>query len=292
MNELLLSYEQFLSETKSKNTRLSYIADLTKFIKEAVISSIEELKSVDTASLTSFYKMLEMKGMAHSSILRISASLKKFFSFLKNRGIIEKNPALEVELPPIQRKLPNTLTSEQVIKLLESPDTASPKGIRDRAMLELMYATGAKVSEMISLKVSDVSIKSEIVMITSSSGKRVVPLGRAAIDAMNLYLKRGRPEIENSDKTDILFLNFRGTPLTRQGFWKIIKYYIEKAGISGAVTAQTLRHCFALHLLENGADAHSVSEMLGYSDVASTKIYMDVMSSRIKKVYKDAHPRA
>lgn len=271
---------------------MSYMGDLTKFLKEADVSSVKRLREIDSEEMNRYLTSLKNKGMAYSSILRIAASLKKFFAYCVQHGVLDKNPIENVDLPPMQRKLPNTLTSAQVVKLLETPDSDTLKGMRDRAMLELMYAAGAKVSELIKLKVSDVSVKSEIVILTSSNGKRPVPLGRAAIDAMSKYLKKARPNIPFSDTTDMLFLNFRGQPLTRQGFWKIIKFYIKKAGIKGNITAQTLRHCFALHLLENGADARSVSEMLGYSDVSSTKIYMDVMSSKIKKVYKDSHPRA
>lgn len=173
---------------------------------------------------------------------------------------------------------------------MEAPDANTVKGKRDRAMLEVMYATGARVSELISLKVSDVSLKNEMAVLTTGRSHRLVPLGKAAIAALIDYIKV-RSNIKNSS-SDALFLNFYGGPLTRQGFWKIIKHYIKESGISDNVTAQTLRHSFALHLLKNGADAESVSEMLGYSDVSSTKIYLEVMNNKIKDVYKNAHPRA
>lgn len=292
MNELIASYEKFLSETVSKNTVYSYLGDLMKFFGAAGTVSAADVTKVGADDIERYISSLKSRGMAYSSISRTIASLKKFFSYCLRKGIINSDPTEKVEPLPIQRKLPNTLTSKQVVKLLEAPDSSTLKGKRDRAMLEVMYACGAKVSELISLKVNDVSLKTEVISLSGGSKRRIVPLGRAAIDALSDYLKNARNELMGDAESDVLFLNFHGQPLSRQGFWKIIKNYISKTGIKGNITAQTLRHCFALHLLENGADARSVSEMLGYSDVSSTKIYMDVMNSKIKKVYQEAHPRA
>lgn len=292
MNVLIASYEKFLSETASKNTVASYVGDLTKYLKEAGVSAPEELAKIKAEDIEGYISLQKSKGRAYSSISRTIASLKKFFSYCLREGVIKSDPMRRVEMLPTQRKLPNTLTSKQVAGLLEAPDSSTFKGKRDRAMLEVMYACGAKVSEMTALKVNDVSIKSEVIFLSNGGKRRIVPLGKAAIEALGDYLKNGRSALLKGVQSDILFLNLHGQPLTRQGFWKIIKSYTEKAQIKGNITAQTLRHCFALHLLENGADVRSVSEMLGYSDVSSTKIYIDVMNSKIKKVYREAHPRA
>ncbi len=290
--ELMQKYSEFLKETASKNTAASYMADLRKFVAYMDIVTVKEMAKVTEKDIEDYIQLLTKEGKAYSSIARMTASLKKFFEYCVEIGVMPKNPAGKVEAPQVKRKLPATLTTEQVVKLLEAPDDTTDKGIRDRAMLEIMYASGARVSEMISLAVSDVSMKNETVSLFSSGKRRSVPLGRAAMDALTRYIKEARPKIVNADKTDVLFLNAHGVPLSRQGFWKIIKTYIGEAGIRGDVTAQTLRHCFALHLLENGADAGSVSEMLGYSSIAPPRIYTDIIDSRIKKVYKEAHPRA
>ncbi len=290
--ELTEKYSEFLAQTASKNTAASYMADLKKFVAYKDFATVKEIAATTEKDIEDYIQLLTKEGKAYSSIARVTASLKKFFEYCVEMGIMAKNPAGKVEAPQVKRKLPATLTTEQVVKLLEAPDDKTDKGIRDRAMLEIMYASGARVSEMTSLVVSDVSMKSETVSLFSSGKRRTVPLGRAAMDAVTRYVKEARPRIANADKTDVLFLNAHGEPLTRQGFWKIIKKYIGEAGIRSDVTAQTLRHCFALHLLENGADAGSVSEMLGYSSIAPTRIYTDIIDSRIKKVYKEAHPRA
>jgi integrase/recombinase XerD len=292
MYNLVISYENFLSENVSENTKISYLSDLNKFLDATNVSDEKDVLAITNEDIEGYITSLKNKGMAYSSISRIIASMKKFFTYCKSRELIETNPVDGIEMLPIQRKLPNTLTSEQVVKLIEAPDLRTPRGKRDRAMLEVLYASGAKVSELISLRVNDVSLKTEVVTLSGSSKKRVVPLGRAAVDALSDYIKNARGEMMRTAESDILFVNFHGQPLTRQGFWKIIKGYITQVGIKGSITAQTLRHCFALHLLENGADTRSVSEMLGYSDVSSARIYVDVMNSKIKKVYKNAHPRA
>lgn len=291
MSVLTASYIKFLSETVSENTAASYAGDLMKFLSETGIDTPEDIGKIGTEDIENYISSLKSRGMAYSSISRTIASLRKFFAYCLNEGAVQSDPTRGLEKLPTERKLPNTLTSKQVIKLLEAPD-GTVKGKRDRAMLEVMYACGAKVSEMISLKVNDVSIKTEVITLSGGGKRRIVPLGRAAIDALTDYLKNARGELAKEVQSDVLFLNFHGQPLTRQGFWKIIKSRISQAGIKENITAQTLRHCFALHLLENGADARSVSEMLGFSDVSSTKIYKDVMNSKIKKVYRQAHPRA
>lgn len=292
MDKLINSYEKFLREKASENTVLSYLGDLNKFCEEFSIKSNAQIKKINKSEIEEYISLLRNRGMANTSILRTIASLKKFFGFCERENIVKRNPMKNIEVAAQQRKLPNTLTFDEVEKILESPDISTLKGIRDKAMLELLYATGARASELINLKVSDISLKNEMVIIESKKRARFVPVGKVAAGCMMDYLKECRPKILQSEASDMLFLNFYGQPLTRQGLWKIIKQYIKKVGISENVTLQTIRHSFALHLLKNGADAQSVSEMLGFNGVESTKIYIDIMNNKIKEVYKNAHPRA
>ncbi len=292
MKKLLKSYSEYLRNTKSENTVSSYLGDLDKFFREFEIKTQKDLKKIRKNTVDEYINTLKMRSMAYSSISRTIASLRKFFLYCINQNIMTDDYTKGIEIPKVARKLPNTMSAEEVIRLIESPDISTVKGIRDKAMLELMYATGAKVSEIINLRLSDVSLKNEIVIINSGSKHRFIPLGKACINAMLMYLQDARVELLSEKSGDALFLNFYGQPMTRQGFWKIIKKYIIELGIDANVTPQTIRHSFALHLLKNGADADSVSEMLGYSDVSSTKIYIDVMNNKIKEVYKTAHPRA
>ncbi len=292
VHDVILSYEESMKSEMAVNTVASYMGDLGRFMQELNIGTVERLKKLTVNDIKGYIELMQGSGKAQSSISRTIASLKKFFGYCTDIGLLEVNPASKVEAPVIKRKPPSTLTSDQVVKLLEAPDVNTPKGIRDRAMLELMYASGAKVSEMIALRINDVSFMNETVTLYSNGKRRSVPLGKAAAESTSKYLKDVRHRIFNAEGTDILFLNFQGRPLTRQGFWKIIKKYIEISEIKGNITAQTLRHCFALHLMENGADARAVSEMLGYSDVSSIKIYTDLLDSRLKREYKKAHPRA
>ncbi len=292
MNNLLLSYKAYLEDTLSKNTALSYMGDLMRFIKEINLRSTLDLGRINEKTIVEYVNFLKNQGMAYSSVARTVASLKRFMLYCKEKGYIQKDINLKIDIPSPNRKLPGTLSEAEVVRILEAPDTKTFKGIRDKAMLEIMYATGAKVSEIVNIKINDVSLKNEMIIISDGKKQRFIPLGREAIDAATKYLKDCRKHLISNQSSDFMFLNFYGQPLTRQGFWKIVKRYIKDAGIPANVTAQTLRHSFALHLLKNGADAQSVSEMLGYSDVSSTKVYIDIMNNKIKEVYKNTHPRA
>lgn len=292
MRDFFEGYNNYLINNYKKNTALSYMRDLMNFVKETDIKTVSDISEITEKSIQDYMLLLKSRGMSYSSLARNAASLRRFFAYCASLGFLDKEPTVDAQIPQRQRKLPDTVTVSDVVKILEAPDTSNVKGMRDKAMLELMYATGAKVSEIINLKINDVNLKNEIAILSAGNKQRFVPLGKNAVQSTFLYLKEGRVKIPSADKSDILFLNFHGEMLTRQGFWKIIKHYIELAGISGNVTAQTLRHSFALHLLANGADVNSVTEMMGYSDPSSTKIYLDVMNSKIKDVYKKAHPRA
>ncbi len=292
MKKLLNAYESYLLENNAKNTAASYMGDVTKYLRDAEIKTKKDLAKIKEKDISEYVLTLKSRGMAYSSVSRNIASLKKFFSYCKDAGVKVCEISQTIELPKAQRKLPNTMTNEEVVKLLEAPDISTPKGIRDKAMLEVMYATGAKVSELIAIKTGDLSLKNEMIVLTGGGKHRIVPLGKAAIEALHFYMRECRPDMVTGESGDVLFLNFYGQPLTRQGFWKVVKKYIKECGIAENMSAQTLRHSFALHLLKNGADTASVSEMLGYSDVSSTKIYLEVMNNKIKEVYKNTHPRA
>ena len=292
MKKMLLAYKSYLSDSCAENTVHSYMGDLTKFIKDCGIKTKKDVQKLKSDTVNEYVQSLRNSGASYSSVLRSVASLKKFFGYCLSEGIIKKDPTIEVETPRVQRKLPDTMTDEDVVLLLEAPDCNTLKGIRDRAMLELMYATGARVSELIALKTGDVSLKNEVIVLTTGKKSRFVPMGRVAIETLYKYLQDCRPLMATEQSGDTFFLNFYGEPLSRQGFWKIVKSYIEKCKLNPGITPQTLRHSFALHLLKNGADTQSVSEMLGYRDVSSTKIYLEVLNNRIRDIYKKSHPRA
>lgn len=292
MKKLMTAYKNALLNECADNTVQSYIRDIEKFLDECSIKTKKDLMKVKADTVSDYIQTRKNIGVSYSSILRSVASLKKFFYYLVESGITKKNPTEGISLPKSQRKLPLTMTDEEVVTLLEAPDKNTAKGIRDSAMLELMYATGARVSEIINLKINDVSLKNEVVVLQTGKKSRFVPVGGVAVEALYKYLKDCRGEMATEKSGDAFFLNFYGDPMSRQGFWKIVKGYIEKCGLNPGITPQSLRHSFALHMLRNGADSHAVSEMLGYSDVSSTKIYMDVLDNRMRDIYKNSHPRA
>lgn len=292
MKTLVNTYRNYLEKNYAENTVASYMADLSKYLTDAEIKTKKSLLKIKKESVGEYVKNLRSMGVSYSSVLRTIAALKNFFGYCLSEGVIKTDPMEGIVSPKAQRKLPVTLTGEEVVKLLEAPDKTTIKGLRDSAMMELMYATGARVGEIVNLKMGDVSLKNEVVILETGGKSRFVPVGRTAIEALVVYLRDCRPKIINEKSGDALFLNFYGEALSRQGFWKVVKGYMEKCNLPLGVTAQTLRHSFALHMLKNGADAHAVSEMLGFSDVASTKIYMQVLDNRIRDVYKKTHPRA
>lgn len=292
MKKLIGEYKSYLAESRSENTVQSYMSDLSKFLSDMNVTTKKSLVKIKTNSINEYIQSLKSLGVSYSSVLRSIASLRKFFGYCMDKGIIKADPTEEIQPPKAQRKLPVVMTDEEVIALLASPDKTTIKGMRDSAMLELMYATGARVGEIVNLKMGDISLKNEVVVLETGNKSRFVPVGKIAVAALYTYLRDCRPKMANDLSGDALFLNFYGEPLSRQGFWKIVKGYIEKHNLKVGITPHTLRHSFALHMLKNGADASAVSEMLGYSDVSSTKIYLDVLNNRIRDIYKKAHPRA
>ena len=217
--------------------------------------------------------------------------LKALFHYLVKQGMMEEDISIPLKAPKIEKKVPEILTSEEVVRLLEQPKGDSDKEIRDKAMLELLYATGIRVTELITLKVSDVNMQMSFLICRDGDKERMIPFGHEARVALQRYLEVSREHMLMNHKVDELFVNCSGTPMSRQGFWKLIKYYAKKAGISDAITPHTLRHSFAAHLVENGADLKSVQEMLGHSDISTTQIYVHLSQNRLRDVYAKAHPR-
>jgi len=235
---------------------------------------------------------LSRKGKSPATVTRSVASIKSFYNCLLAKGLVERNPAKGVAPAKVERKLPQVLTGKEVELFLEQPQCTDLKGYRDRAMLELLYATGIRVSELIALDVDDLNLPGGVLKCYSKGKERIIPLYPAAIRALAEYVRDVRPQLVDALDETALFVNMNGERMSRQGFWKLIKYYQEKAGIQKDITPHTLRHSFAAHLLENGADLRSIQEMLGHADISSTQIYSRLLNQKIKDVYRKAHPRA
>lgn len=276
----------------SRNTLESYGRDLKQFFN--YLSSITiSITGVSKTNIISYLLFLQKSGKATSSISRSLAAIRSFYQFLSNNKYIEKNPALNLESPKIEKKLPQILTIKEVELLLKQPDKNDPKGNRDQCMLELLYASGIRVSELVAMNMDDVNLIMGFIKCGRNGIKdRVIPIGSIAQSALSEYIFKYRAMLIKDKTEKSLFVNFHGKRLTRQGFWKIIKYYTKCAKIEKDITPHTLRHSFAVHLVENGADLKSVQEMLGHSDISTTQVYAQMSRSKIKDVYKKTHPRA
>lgn len=293
MEREVQEYISYLHNVKhtSNNTEMSYKRDLLKvchFMQERGINSATAVKEQD---LKAYIHALEEQKLAAATVSRNIASIKAFFLYLFSEGKIQNDAALCLKAPKIEKKMPEILTMGEVSALLEQANGDSPKEIRDKAMLELLYATGIRVTELISLKVSDVNLPMHFIICRDPHKERMIPFGTQAHDALERYLGGVRAEMVEDKSSEILFANCSGKPMSRQGFWKLIKFYAKKAGITADITPHTLRHSFAAHLVENGADLKSVQEMLGHSDISTTQIYANMNHNRIREVYAKAHPR-
>ena len=246
----------------------------------------------DTEHIERYIIYMIGKGKSASSVARSAASLKSYYGYLVNRGVVRRNPAKDAAPVKTERKLPQILTGKEVELFLEQPQCVDPKGYRDHAMLELLYATGIRVSELIGLNVEDVSLPGAFIRCAGRGKERIIPLYAAAVKALSDYVKDIRPQLVFDPREKALFVNMSGERMSRQGFWKIVKYYQEKAQINKDITPHTLRHSFAAHLLENGADLRSIQEMLGHADISSTQIYSQMVKQQLQDVYRKAHPRA
>lgn len=293
MNRFINEYREYLfSEQKaSANTIQAYLRDVKLFGKYLSMTETDVFKANKT-NVLSYILHMQKENKSPSSVSRSIASIRNMYAFLVARGYVSKNPALKIEAPRQKKKIPDILSLDEMDLLLSTPDVSTDKGKRDRAMLELMYATGIKASEIIGLKVSDVETELGFLKCAFGTKARIIPLGRMCIDAITDYILNARSNLITDKDEGWLFVNYTGKALTRQGFWKIVKEYKTKAGIDKEIAPHTLRHSFAAHMMANGADLLSVSEMLGHSDISSTQVYSRLVKNRIKDVYQKAHPRA
>lgn len=291
--DYLKEYEAYLTTEKkaSGNTLCSYLRDVRQFSEYCDWEGLY-LAAVTAKDVERYVKYLISRGKSTSTVTRAVASLKSFYGYLMRTGRIAANPARGAAPAKSERKLPQILSSQEVELFLEQPECIDAKGYRDHAMLELLYATGIRVSELIDLNIDHLNLSSGFLRCAKKGKERVIPLYPAAIKALADYMERVRPQLLDNPEEPALFVNMSGKRMSRQGFWKIIKHYQEKAGIQKEITPHTLRHSFAAHLLENGADLQSIQEMLGHADISSTQIYAQLVNQRLKNVYIKAHPRA
>ena len=291
--DVLASYEYYLASVKhaSANTVSSYLRDIRQFLTYLEDQDLP-LAEVTQLHISGYMSHLESLGKSHATQSRTLASLKNFFAFAVNKGYLEATPVYDVKVEHVEKKLPQILTSREVELLLAQPVCVDAKGIRDKAMLEVMYATGIRVSELIGLNIEDVSLEGGFVKCSGSKKPRFIPMYPSAIKALRTYIVEVRPQMIADMDESALFVNVGGERLSRQGFWKILKQYQHSAHIEKDITPHTLRHSFAVHLLENGADLHSIQEMMGHSDISSTHFYTQLVGSNLKSVYNKCHPKA
>lgn len=278
----------------SANTRQAYERDLRLFCKTLGFKNSDALVNVNREQITGYMTQLKEKGLAAATIARKLAAIKAFYRFMTAEGYMDANPAEVVEAGTKGIKLPRVLSEDEVVRLLNQPDITTAEGFRDRTMLEVLYATGMRVSELINLTLERVDLNMKyIIAFGKGSKERIVPLGSVAAEFLQRYLEKVRPKLTHEDRnTNIVFLAFGGHELTRQRFWQIIRAYGRKANINKALTPHILRHSFATHLLDNGADLRSVQELLGHSDISTTQIYTHLTNKRLRDIYAKAHPRA
>ena len=287
-------FEQYLREVKqaSENTVQSYRRDLMQMITYLEEKEIREAAKVTKTSLHGYILHMEEQGKAATTISRMMAAMKAFFNYECMQARIRRNPAESLHAPKVEKKAPVVLSVDQVSALLAQPSGQTPKKIRDKAMLALLYATGIRVSELIGIQMEDINMNIGFLVCRDGERERTIPFGRSAKAALEEYLEHARNELLRGRESDYFFVNCTGGAMSRQGFWKIIKYYGEKAGIEEDITPHTLRHSFAAHLLENGADIRAIQEMLGHADISSTQIYSQLVKKQLKDVYQKSHPRA
>lgn len=295
MDKLIERFIHYLAVERglSQNTLESYQRDLIMYTNFLKRTGVQDVNQTRRANVISYLADLQKNGRATSTISRNLASIRAFYGFLLRDALIDGDPTANLESPKIEKRLPHVLSVEEVVALLEAPDTKGSAGLRDKAMLELLYATGIRVSELVSLNMDDVNLNMGFLKCYGKGAKeRIIPLGSVALKVLHDYSNRSRRKLLRKEDEVSLFLNHHGQRLTRQGFWKIIKKYAKQANIRKEITPHTLRHSFATHLLENGADLRSVQEMLGHADISTTQIYTHITKSRLKEVYAKTHPRA
>ena len=286
--EHLVEFKQYLKESKksSASTLEAYLRDVKQFVSYCDSCNFEK---VDSKSIIDYLQSL---NKSESTKIRIIASLRAFFNFLVEKGEVSSNPAEEVKIKKTKIHALGVLEADEILLLLSGPDGDDFKSVRDKAMLELLYATGIKVSELLQVKLSDINLTIGILHLKNGEKERIVPIYPAAVKSLAYYIQNVRGAIVGDDMQQYLFTNLNGQPMSRQGFWKIIKFYAKKAGIKQEITPQTLRHSFAAHLLENGAKLQDIKEMLGHSDISSTQVYAQFIKNKYSSKYAKFHPLA
>ena len=293
MEKKIKLFLEFLQKDKklSNNTLQSYKRDITQYESYINEENLQYLK-VTKDDIKKYLENLKNIGKKTSTISRNLASIRSFYQYLVRTKKIKEDPTEGIQSPKVEKRVPSVLSSKEVELLLEQPKAVDLKGIRDKAMLEFAYATGMRVTEIISLDIDDVNLSEGFVTCNSGKKQRTIPIGTMSLKALKEYIEEARPVIIKDENEKALFVNTNGKRLTRQGFWKIIKYYKEQAHIAKDITPHVLRHSFATHLLQNGADLKAIQVMLGHSDISSTQVYMQFQDEGLKNIYKKAHPRA
>ncbi len=293
MDKQIESFLEFIKNEKklSENTLQSYRRDVLQYQKYVEANNINYTK-VKTNDIKDYLQYLHDMNKKSSTISRNLASIRLFYQFLLRNNKVKADPTEGIQSPKIEKRVPNILTSQEVSLLLDQPKNIDLKGIRDKAMLEFAYATGMRVTEIISLNIDDVNLEEAYVTCKNGSKQRNIPLGKISLKALEEYIEDSRPILIKSETEKALFVNINGKRLTRQGFWKIVKFYKEQAHITKEITPHVLRHSFATHLLQNGAELKAIQTMLGHSDISSTQVYMQFQDESIKNIYRKAHPRA
>ncbi len=293
MEREIREFIAYLHSTKktSNNTEVSYQRDLKKMTVYLYDRGIKDFKEVRELDLQGYMNEMERKHFASSTISRSVASIRALYQYLYKEGKIQRDPSDNLKPPRVEKKTPEILSVEEVDKLLKQPDTETPKGLRDTAMLELLYATGMRVSELIHLHTSDVNLMLGYVTCHDNDKERIIPIGSVSRSALIRYMEHARGFFVKDENETALFTNCSGKAMSRQGFWKVLKSYADNAGICKDITPHTLRHSFAVHMLQNGADVKSVQEMMGHSDISTTQIYLGMNANKMRDVYMRAHPR-
>ena len=293
LKQNIKQFANYMEEEKnaSNSTVISYQRDLKKlflYLDERGIHSVDKITSTN---LNSYVLQMEKQGFSTSSVSRSVASMRAFFHYLFKMKKTEEDPSEKVRPPHVDKKIPEILTMDEAVLLLEQPDISTDKGIRDKAMLELLYATGMRVSELLALKSDEVHLSMNYLICRERNKERVIPFGKEAEHALTEYLNKSRSKFTHWQESDYLFTNCSGDSMSRQGFWKIMKAYVQKAGIQKDITPHTLRHSFGAHLVQNGADLRSVQEIMGHADISTTQLYMDMNVRKVREIYAKAHPR-
>ena len=294
MLDLIQAYENYLSKVKhaSANTIASYMRDIRQFSKWLNETAGVDVIDASQVNIGEYMRHQQQEGRSGATISRCLASLKNFYLYLVSSGFLEKTPVTEIHVDRGEKKLPQILTGREIELLLSQPVCIDAKGYRDKAMLEVMYATGMRVTELISLDVDDVNLELGIIKCNGVKKTRAIPLYPMALRALSIYLREIRDSMVADEDETALFVNVGGVRMSRQGFWKILKHYQQTAHIDKEITPHTLRHSFAVHLLENGADVGSLQELMGHCDISSTQMYTQMVNQKLKSVYEKCHPKA